>query len=347
MPPDVLTAAVLDPIEDISRRGLLVTAFAAAFVAACGGGDDDGQRATEGDTPAYPRDVEHFSGTTRLNSSPTRIVTVTNTYDLDAVLALGVAPVHMGLRQGLGSFTGGDTISWPWHEEALRDLGAQPGRQVVGAAGPDIERIVATRPDLIVTTLYLPREAVGLLEQIAPVIDVSSDWRRNLRIMGHALDKAPAAEGLIEQTDEKIRRALDGLGLDAPTVALVYPGGDGSIRVPAHPADSRVDLFQRAGFRISPALTALATPEAPLATISAEGSKLFDDAELIVLLKYQPAAAEAWLANPLAQSLPAVKKGKVLPLEQGAVGQGITFFGPLNVDVILPFVRRAGEIVRA
>ena len=36
----------------------------------------------------------------------------------------------------------------------------------------------------------------------------------------------------------------------------------------------------------------------------------------------------------------------MLPLEQGAVGQGITFFGPLNVDAILPFVRQAGELTR-
>ena len=89
-------------------------------------------------------------------------------------------------------------------------------------------------------------------------------------------------------------------------MALIYPGGDGSIRVPAHPADSRVDLFQRAGFRISPALAALATAEAPLATVSAEQSRLFDDAALIVLLKYQPAAADAWLATSVAQTLAAV-----------------------------------------
>jgi ABC-type Fe3+-hydroxamate transport system substrate-binding protein len=131
--------------------------------------------------------VEHVSGTTLLQAPPARVVTLTNTYELDAVLALARA-------------------------------GAPGPGGAAGAAGGGAE----------------------------------PDGRRNLRIAGQAL------------------------------------------------------IFQRAGFRISPALAALATAEAPLATVSAEQSRLFDDAALIVLLKYQPAAADAWLATSVAQTLAAV-----------------------------------------
>src|SRR5215203_3716199 len=84
----------------VTRTAAVVAVLALAV--ACGGDDDTGTAAEDGDAAtaeattaagaAFPLEVEHALGVTEVPAEPERVVTVGVT-EQDVVLALGVTPV--------------------------------------------------------------------------------------------------------------------------------------------------------------------------------------------------------------------------------------------------------------
>lgn len=124
-------------------------------------------------------------GTAEVPTAPQRVV-VLDTGELDSVLALGVKPVG-----AVTAFADGEFQAYLGEQTA--------GIQKVGTiAEPNLEQIVALKPDLILSSKTRHEEIYDQLAQIAPTVfaeRVGVVWKDNFKLHAEALGKtAEAAE---------------------------------------------------------------------------------------------------------------------------------------------------------
>jgi iron complex transport system substrate-binding protein len=123
--------------------------------------------------------------------------------DLDSALALGVRPV--GLTAGRGQ------------RGAPEYLAAQAkGVPLVGAVtGPDIEKVVRARPDVILAGQLADEQVLGRLRKVAPTVlttDATKDWKKSLRLTGTVLGRTAQADKVIAGYDDKVAALRKDLG---------------------------------------------------------------------------------------------------------------------------------------
>ena len=136
------------------------------------------------------REVRHAAGSTIVPTDPQKIV-VLGGDQLDALCALGLQSRIVGAALPDGydaqpSYLGG----------AVHDLPAVGTR-----SSPDLDKIRAARPDLILGSDGLTPDAYPELSAIAPTVFTDSPgdaWENNLRIVGAATWRADAANGLVD-----------------------------------------------------------------------------------------------------------------------------------------------------
>lgn len=175
-------------------------------VSACGSNpspDEDPNPAGTGG--AFPVTIEHKYGTTTIEEPPDRVVTIGLT-DQDALLALGVVPV--ATTKWLVADYPGEI--GPWARPLQGD--APPPTVLDDTNGPQYERIVNERPDLIVG-LYsgMTKQQYEKLSALAPVLappaghaDFGIPWQELTRTVGKALGKSDEAEKLVGDVEERI-----------------------------------------------------------------------------------------------------------------------------------------------
>jgi iron complex transport system substrate-binding protein len=191
----------------LSSALLLLTA-----ATACGGDDPDtGSDTSDAAASAngrFPVTIAHKYGSTTIKSEPKRIVTVGLT-DQDAVLALGEVPV--GTTEWLGGYEG---AVGPWAEDELGGAKAPTVLKDTGT-GPQVERIAALKPDLILA-LYggLTKEQYESLSAFAPVVaqpkeynDYGIPWQELTEKVGQALGKPDEAAEVVKSTEDTIKAA--------------------------------------------------------------------------------------------------------------------------------------------
>ncbi|OZC59142.1 hypothetical protein CH276_21995 [Rhodococcus sp. 06-470-2] len=329
-------------IEAATRREFLIGSVAiAALLAGCGTGEEQ----APGDETAadgYPRTIVDDAGeSVVIDRRPQRVACVANLWDLDTVLALGVVPVQFGVREGFAEMTGAPNRSWEWHENALTELGGSSERISLGES-IDTERIAAAEPDLIIGDDGVA-ESRSQLESLAPVLQIAYfDWRRNLQIIGDALDRRDRADELISDTEARMSAALEGLDVAGATVGLIAAYDTATFYGLGHESIPAVDLFRRAGFTTVAALSDGATADAPRPEFSAENADILADADVLVVFDF---GSTGIVDTGLFTSLPSVAAGRVVVLEQGEVAQGFSTLSPLNLDICIDVVRRAAELL--
>ncbi|MFJ3670270.1 iron-siderophore ABC transporter substrate-binding protein [Streptomyces sp. NPDC090106] len=197
--------------------GLLASVLLlAATAVACGSSDSDtdSDTASSGSTGssaaagAFPVTVAHKFGSTTIESEPKRVVTVGLT-DQDAVLALGTVPV--GTTEWLGGYKG---AIGPWAEDKLGGAAAPTVLKDTGT-GPQVEKIAALKPDLILAVYSgLTKAQYESLSKFAPVVaqpkeynDYGVPWQDQTEIIGKALGKADQAKTLVEGVEAKFTEA--------------------------------------------------------------------------------------------------------------------------------------------
>ncbi|NNN29005.1 iron-siderophore ABC transporter substrate-binding protein [Streptomyces sp. S3(2020)] len=200
------------------RAARFISAFASAVLllgaaTACGGDSDSGAPAADAKPDAsggsaFPVTLAHKYGSTTLTSEPQRIVTVGLT-DQDAVLALGQVPV--ATTQWLGTYEG---AIGPWAKDKLGNAEVPTVLKDTGT-GPQIEKIAALKPDLILA-LYsgLTKDQYTSLSKFAPVVaqpkqynDYGIPWQELTTTVGQALGKPDQAAQLVKDTEAKIAAA--------------------------------------------------------------------------------------------------------------------------------------------
>ncbi|MFD3442815.1 iron-siderophore ABC transporter substrate-binding protein [Streptomyces sp. NPDC058685] len=179
---------------------------------ACGGdSDSDTSTSTGKDASAdkaFPVTIPHKYGKTTITSEPQRIVTVGLT-DQDALLALGKVPV--GTTEWLGGYKG---AIGPWATDKLAGAAAPTVLKDTGT-GPQVEKIAALKPDLILA-LYggLTKEQYTSLSKFAPVVaqpkeynDFGIPWQELTKRVGTAVGKPAEATKAVADVEAKLAAA--------------------------------------------------------------------------------------------------------------------------------------------
>lgn len=302
-------------VRPTRREFLLGTAGLLILASGCesGGGSGDGER-TSGGT----RTLEHALGTAEVPVRPERIVSLSPAEITDPLVALGRKPVGSVTNAPDDPASGAS----PGYPPAL--AGKVEGIESVGNYPPNIEKIAALEPDLILCFEY-DENVYDRLSEIAPTVAVDSrvnDFKERLRKIATAVGAEGEAEEVLADYRDRVEELRP--GLEGTSVAVVYPyGGDVLIHGPEY-LSSKVlaDLgleVQAVGGEFNEYGTGFISeelvPEITADHVFVPTYGLEDDTTVEEVLK-----------RPLWRALPAAKEGRIHPVH----GLAWTNLGPLG-----------------
>lgn len=258
-------------------------------------------------TPSAAREITHAMGTTEVPDEPQRVVILTNE-GTEALLALGVTPV-------------GAVNSWngdPWWDHIADKMGdAQP---VGKESAVNLELIAALQPDLILGNKLRQEEVYPQLSAIAPTVmteRLRGDWKENFRVYAETLGLSEKGKEVIADYDAKVKALSEKLGDNLKEKISMIRFMAGQIRIYQldtfsgvvlkdlgfdRPANQNVNEFAiRTGKESIPDMDGDRIFFFTYETGNGEGLGLRDEV----------------LADPLWQSLSAVKAGKVQEVSDG------------------------------
>ncbi|WP_157250035.1 ABC transporter substrate-binding protein [Nonomuraea typhae] len=171
-------------------------------VAACGA-----STSAQGGGPT--RTVKHAMGETKVPETPKRVV-VLDTDKLDTMVSLGLAPI--------GAAQATESQKWPAYlGDALKDT-----KPVGTLQQPNLEAIMALKPDLILGTKFRQAAFYDKLSKIAPTVfteKVGVTWKENFQLDAEALGKPAEAAKLM--SDYETRAKTVGGRFSALKVSIV------------------------------------------------------------------------------------------------------------------------------
>jgi iron complex transport system substrate-binding protein len=283
-------------VFDPSRRRFVTGSAAALLLAACGA--DEGPDRTvegEGDGGGFPRTVTHGLGDTEIPSRPRRIVATSDRDQLDVLLAMDVKPVLFG-------FSGDYEVAAPWLDPTTVET--LDHADMPDAFVPNLERIAAARPDLIIDA-WSDESGHDALSAIAPTVQIKTSendsWDSAQRLAGEACGTEDAAETAITETRSVIDQQAGGLrARRGRTIAVAFQQGDELVVLPGTAIGGRI--VAELG------LTVLDTSDgAPGAYSLEQIPDILGPADMILSFDYGGLADQE--ANQLFRALPAVRAG--------------------------------------
>ncbi|MEM9037986.1 MAG: ABC transporter substrate-binding protein [Actinomycetota bacterium] len=293
-------------------------------VAPTSGPDDSPTtNATAAQPAAFPVTVTHPLGTTTIEERPTRIVTLTDGGGLSSLLSLGLQPVAFGQRTD-------PLVSWI-ADRIDADVETFDG----DVTALNFELIAGYEPDLIIGQVGFLEEAnFELVSQIAPTVATPDGWRDILRIVAEATGTVEvgatvraATEQLIEDFDP---------GIDGPLPSLTF-AVFGPEQFFVFNERSTIGMLM-AEVGIGPLAAPIDNEFAPNVNVFSAEEVEAIDTDALILLDPFGGSPEAFEANPLTQSLPAVQADRVLftdPIET----RSLNFDSVLTVPINLEFLR--------
>ncbi|WP_367046535.1 iron-siderophore ABC transporter substrate-binding protein [Streptomyces sp. Je 1-332] len=183
-----------------------LTLASALTLSACGSDSSDDSGSSAKAKNAGKVTVTDASGAeVKVPANPKKVIALSE-MDLDSALALKVKPV--GLSAGRGQ---------KGAPEYLADQAK--GIPVVGAVtGPDIEKVLQAKPDVILAGQLADPQVLKQLKGIAPTvvtIDRTKDWKKSLEITGKVLGKSDEASAYLKDYDTKAAAVQKNLGDNA------------------------------------------------------------------------------------------------------------------------------------
>ena len=247
------------------------------------------------------RQIQHAMGTTKVKENPQRIVVLTNEAT-DHLLALGIKPV-------------GAVQSWwgdPYFEYLQRDLQNVP---VVGnELQPNLEKIAALKPDLIIGSKIRHQNIYPQLSQIAPTVfseTLGADWKDNFNLYAKAADKEEKAQQLIAQWDRRVKDFQTKIGDKLNKEVSIVRFLPGQARI-YHRDNFAGKILTEIGFKRPPSQQQNKfADEITLENISQM------DGDIIFYMTFDPQSDRAlqqtqkWLKHPLWKSLQATRNKQV------------------------------------
>lgn len=300
-----------------------------ALLAACGSpgtaasGQGSGAAATAIPTAGKQgatRTVKHTMGETEVPANPQRVV-VLDMSELDITLALGVQPV------GYATYTANGELA-PYLQERLG------GSTRVGIIQqPNLEAILALKPDLILSNKLRHEAIYGQLSQIAPTVmaeTVKGEWKTSLRLHAEALGKMAEAEQIMVRYQQRLEEFKQAMGprLAATKVSLVRSFPD---HVRIYMKDSFMGtIIADAGLPRPPA------QDKNIFMEKATAERIPDlDGDVMFVMYWNRAQGEQLsqlMNSPLWSQLDVVKQGRVYEVDDRVWGTGL---GPLAANLII------------
>jgi ferric enterobactin transport system substrate-binding protein len=299
-----------EPVDDATRRELLVggAALAVLGLAACGSDE-------EPDAGEATRSVQTDKGAVRVPADPRRIVVLSGSLT-GYLLALG-APVVASDTRVLGVPVDDSGFPGIWSEEAQRQ-----GTEALPAGDLNVEAVAATNPDLIVGggqgfTAMQAAQAYDKLTRIAPTVLVSdklATWQEQLAYIAEVLGAEDRAAELMRAYEERVAAVREAIALPPqPTAVLLLTAGDKQFVVPQHamlPA-----LLDELGFRIDDVLRKAGNPKLYGTGDSFEVSleRLADvaDAPTLIAISVSGRSVAELAEDPIYARLPAFRARRV------------------------------------
>ncbi|PRA06904.1 enterobactin ABC transporter substrate-binding protein [Arthrobacter sp. MYb229] len=315
-----------------SRLIGLTAALAAATLtlASCGG-------AATSETPAkenasadsgFPVTIEHFRGKTELAERPLRVAALDPSY-VDATLLLGAELVAYTEYRKSGN-------PFPEYLGDVTEL-TEDAVNVGTTTEPDLEKLLAADPDIIISADVRQGGMYDQLNKIAPTVFSESTgptWKENVVLLGETLGKKSEAEQAV--ADYETRAAAVGKEILAQqadtTYSLVRFAGEDTARLYA--TDSFIGEIM-ADMGIPRPKDAPDTTESIFVPLSSE-EILKADAEVIFQSTWAPEGAEGdasrdqekkFTSNPLWKKL----TGEVLPVDDSIFLSSVSLQGANEV----------------
>ncbi|GAB2935343.1 ABC transporter substrate-binding protein [Nonomuraea fastidiosa] len=210
---------------------VLVGAVLLAALAACGSAEGAGAgSARDASKSAAPfRTVRHAMGETVIPARPKRVVALDQSF-VDAVLTLETPVV------GYTTYRSIET-KLPGYLGPVVERYGQEATSVGTLEQPSLEKIMALKPDLIVSAKVRHEALYDRLSKIAPTVfseTTGAIWKDNLRLMGQALGKEDLAEARIKAYEERaaaIGREIKEKEGELPTISIVRFAGEPTTRL--------------------------------------------------------------------------------------------------------------------
>ncbi|MCA0970914.1 iron-siderophore ABC transporter substrate-binding protein [Halobacillus litoralis] len=290
----------------------------AMLLAACGNSGSDESTDAEGssdeteetentDEASGAREVEHSMGTTTIEGTPEKVVTLFQGAT-DVATAMDVEPA-------------GIVESWmekPIYEYLRDDLEGTP---IVGQeTQPNLEEIAALEPDVIIASKTRHEDIYEQLNQIAPTIAIDKlfEYKNTVEVMGEALNKQDQADQILTDWNDRVEdfqaKAAEKMGEDWPmNVAVLnfrsdhariyFQGFAGQVLNDAgftRPEAHQEDVW---GIQL--------TDKESITEMNADVFYIFMDEDEAVKETYND-----WTSHPLWQNLDAVKNDQVYEVDQ-------------------------------
>ncbi|MEL7314681.1 MAG: iron-siderophore ABC transporter substrate-binding protein, partial [Cyanobacteria bacterium J06559_3] len=267
--------------------------------------------------PSETHPINHALGTTRVPKVPQRLVALTGTLELEALLVLGVKPfAAAGDDRAFGR-----TVWQPHLKDQLQEVEMLPSRRNV-----NLEKVAALQPDLIIAALVFEIESTyPRLSQIAPTItlDTSQSWQSHLRLVAEVVDKAEQAETWISTFEQRVATLANTYGEKIAgityTTASYFPNRHQFHMTSGHELDQ---VLQQIGFTRPPEHAQIGEVQRGAlrrADISLERLDLIDT-DLLFFYNYEyptiqkahelPEFAQFLAEEPLLRRLRAIETGR-------------------------------------
>ena len=204
----------------LSRRSFLVAGMGAGValgLAACSSSSGDGENA---EAESSQKSSDKSAGT-----HDTSKIIALNTGQIDGLLALGITPVGMGVANAQAS----SSESIPQYiKDKFGDKYDLDSITIVGQrTQPDLEKIAALHPTLILANDRTSKDVLDQLKSIAPVVTGkggAENWKDDFRTIADAVGKRDDAQRLIDDHEDAVAEWKKDRGT-SPTVSLIRNKG--------------------------------------------------------------------------------------------------------------------------
>ncbi|MGG1553660.1 ABC transporter substrate-binding protein [Paenibacillus ferrarius] len=260
-------------------------------------------------TDTGEKTIKHAMGTVTLKKKPERVVVLFNGMT-DITAHLGVKPV-------------GSVESWeekPWYNylrakmDGVKDLGEE--------TQPNVEAIIALKPDLIIGTKARHEKLYPQLSSIAPTLITEEifDWKANLKYAADALYKKEEGDKILADWDKKVAEFKQKIGDKAgkTEISIVRFERDGSARFYA--TGFAGTIFKELGFA-RPKAQILEPGKAVLNLATKEQMSQLDGDYIFDITRLDPSdnsvekSQNDWTSHALWKNLKGVKNGKYFKVD--------------------------------
>lgn len=301
----------------------------------------------------YPITIKHAFGETVIEKKPERIASI-SWGNQDVPLALGVVPVGVS-KANYGVID--DSGLLPWTKEAFNNLDVENPALFNDTDGLDYEAISDSQPDVILAAYSgITQEEYALLSEIAPVVAYPSlawqtYWREQIIMDAMGMGMKAEGEQLVAELDDLIaEKTSEYTQIKGKKTAFFYfnPSDLGKFYIYL-PTDPRAAYLTDLGMEFPESVLNLSESSESFAIeVSAENVDILDDLDIIIAYG-DTALFEALHADPLLGTVPAIKRGSVVLINDGtplaASGTPSALSIPATIDEYLKLIGEAADKV--